>query len=90
MGMDKSLRPMQTLTMNCTECGQPLDKPAEMAEERDIDNRIALTADPEYVRKNVPSDNTICGKCGRWYKKENRMMTDACKAEDEAARKKTS
>ena len=64
------------MTMNCTECGQPLSKPAEMAEERDIDNRIALTADPEYVQKNVPSDNAICSKCGRPYKKENRMVTE--------------
>ena len=71
MCMDKSLRPMQTLTMNCTECGEPLSKPAEMAGERDIDNNIALNADPEYVEKNVPSDNAICGKCGRPYKKDN-------------------
>ena len=71
MGMDKSLRPMQTLAMNCTECGEPLRKPAEMAGERDIDNNIALNADPDYVEKNVPSDNAICSKCGRTYKMEN-------------------
>ena len=68
--MDKSLRPMQTLTMDCTECGQPLSKPAEMAGEREIDNHIALNADPEYVEKNVPSDNAICSKCGRPYRRK--------------------
>jgi hypothetical protein len=70
MCMDKSLRPMQTLTMNCTECGQPLCKPAGMAAEREIDENIALNADPEYVKKNVPSDNAVCRKCGRSYRRK--------------------
>ena len=42
------------------------------AGEREIDTNIALNADPEYVEKNVPSDNAICNKCGRTYKKEPR------------------